>query len=126
MRTNINIDLPTDFVALCHYSDEKPEAVLQSFANQMSFPKFFTTQDRNERFATYFFIKHIQSPDFAGDINESLEDHYFTMIHAAVQESFEKYPDDREKAMEAVREIMRLWAEAAIAERRRKQSDELS
>ena len=125
MQTNINIDLPADFVELCRYSDETPEAVFQSFANQMSFPKFLTTQDRNERLATYFFIEHIQSPEFTGEISESLEDHYFPLLHTAVKESFEKYPNDREKAMKAARKVMKLWSEAAIAERRRKQDDDM-
>jgi len=125
MQTNINIDLPADFVALCQYSNEKPEAIIQSFANQMSFPKFFTTQERNERFATYFFIKHIQSPEFTGEVNESLEEHYFPLLQAAIKESYEKYPGDRKKAMKAAQGIMTLWAEAAIKERRRKRSDDM-
>jgi len=125
MQTNVNLNLPKQFVEMCQYSQQKPEEVLQAIANDMSYPLFMATKDRNKKLASYFFIQHVQSPRFKGQINESLEDHYFAQMATAVNESYEQYPNDEEKAIEAANNIMELWAKAAIAERGRYLTNDL-
>ena len=125
MQTNVNLELPKQFVEMCHYSQQKPEEVLQAIANEISYPLFLATTDRNKKLATYFFIQHIQSPDFKGQINESLEEHYFSQMSTAIDESYKQYPNDEEKAIEVANTIMETWAKAAIAERGRYLTDDL-
>jgi len=125
MSTNMNITVSNDFAQMCRYSQQTPEEVLQSFADQVSYPLFFTTKDRNEKLATYFFIQLIQSPEFKGQINESLEEHYFMQMATAINESFAQYPGDEEKAIAIARKIMEQWAKSAVAERSRYLTDDL-
>jgi len=125
MQTNMNINVPNEFAQMCQYSQQTPEEVLQSFADQVSYPLFFTTEDRNKKLATYFFIQLIQSPEFKGQINESLEEHYFMQMANAINESFAQYPGDEEKAIAIAREIMEQWAKSAVAERSRYLTDQL-
>ena len=125
MQTNMNITVSNDFAQMCQYSQQTPEEVLQSFADQVSYPLFFTTKDRNEKLATYFFIQLIQSPEFKGQINESLEEHYFMQMAAAINESFAQHPGDDEKAIAIARKIMEQWAKSAVAERSRYLTDDL-
>jgi len=104
---------------------QKPEEVLQAVANQISYPLFYSTKDRDKKYGTYFFIQHIQSPEFKGQINESLEEHYFDQMATAINESYEVHPGDEEKAIAAARTVMEQWAKAAIAERARYLTDDL-
>jgi len=125
MQTNMNINVCDEFVQMCQYSQLKPEEVLQSFAEQVSYPLFFTTKERRKKLATYFFIQLVQSPEFPGEINESLEEHYFTQMATAINESFAQNPGDEAKAIAIARKIMEQWAKAAIAERGRYLTDDL-
>ena len=125
MQTNMNINVPNEFAQMCQYSQQTPEEVLQSFADQVSYPLFFTTKDRNEKLATYFFIQLIQSPEFKGQINESLEEHYFMQMATAINESSAQYPGDEEKAIAIARKIMEQWPKSAVAERSRYLTDDL-
>jgi len=125
MSTNMNIEIPTDFAQMCYSVQQTPEQILQAVANTISYPLFYTTNDRNKRFGTYFFINHIQSPAFKGQINDSLEEHYFGQMETAIAESYEQNPRDEEKAIAAARKIMEQWAKAAIAERSRYLTDDL-
>ena len=125
MPTNMNINVSNEFAQMCHYSQQTPEEVLQAFADHVSYPLFFTTKDRNKKLATYFFIQLVQSPEFKGQINESLEEHYFSQMSTAIDESYKQYPNDEEKAIEVANTIMETWAKAATAERGRYLTDDL-
>lgn len=125
MQTNMNIEVPKDFAAMCIHAQKDPEQVLQAVANQMSYPLFFTTKNRNKKLATYFFIDYIQSSECKGQVNESLEEHYFGQMANAINESYDQYPDDQEKALAAAQVVMEQWARAAIAERARYLTDGL-
>ena len=125
MQTNVTLNLSNEFLEMCQYSQQNPEDVLQSFADEVSYPLLLTTKDRNKKLATYFFIQLIQSPDFKGQINESLEEHYFSQMATAIDESYAQYPGDQEKAVAVARQIMEQWAKAAIAERGRYLTDDL-
>jgi len=125
MPTNMNINVSNEFAQMCHYSQQTPEEVLQAFADQVSYPLFFTTKDRNKKLSTYFFIQLVQSPEFKGQINESLEEHYFMQMASAINESFAQFPGDGERAIAIARKIMEQWAKSAIAERSRYLTDDL-
>jgi hypothetical protein len=117
METNMNINLPEDFSTLCSIYQIKPEVIIQSFVNQVSFPYFYSRPHATDRWATFFFLHFLDVEDSKYEVNDELEDEYLRKFTDALKEHFYPNQFDEAKAEEVGRAVMRQWMKAAMADR---------
>ena len=125
MEANTKIHLPEDFNILCSIYQIKPESIIQSFVNEISFPSFYSRPNDTDRWATYFFLHFLDVEESKYEVNEDMEDHYLKRFTDVLKNNFENHRDDVLKAENDGREIMRQWHKAALAERARYLTDNL-
>jgi hypothetical protein len=125
METNIKITLPEDFDTLCSIYQIAPEAIIQSFINQVSYPLFYSRPQDTDRWATFFFLDFLESEGYECVVNEALEDEYLRKFTDALRPDLFPNVYDASKAEKNGRAIMRQWLKAVLAERSKYITDNL-
>ena len=120
MEIDIQITLKEDFNMLCSIYEIKPEVIIQSFIDQVSFPCYYSQVDKEkDKWAILFFLQYLDSDDYEDEINEKLQDYYLDRFSKVVAKNLDKHPKDRHRAEEAGRHVIKQWEKAVLAERAR-------
>lgn len=125
METAINVTLPEDFNTLCSIYQIKPEVLVQSFIDQVSFPSFYSNPIGSNRWATFCFLNFLDVEESKYQVDEGLETQYLVLFNEAVRFNLDVNPEDMIKSVESGREIMRQWLKAVLAERTKYITDNL-
>jgi len=125
MKINVQLTLKEDFNTLCSIYEIKPEMIIQSFIDQVSFPIFYSKTNENNSWAIYFFLQYLDSDEYQQEIDEDIQDIYLLLFTKVIALSFDRYPDDQLKAETVGRKIMRKWQKVVLAKRSRYLTDNL-
>lgn len=125
METAISITLPEDFHTLCSIYQIKPEVLVQSFIDQVSFPSFYSNPIGNNRWATFCFLNFLDVEESKYEVDEDLESKYLNLFNDAIRYNLDVSPEDMIKSVKSGREIMRQWLKAVLAERTKYITDNL-
>ncbi len=120
----MNLNLPEDFTTLCTIYQIKPETMIQSFIDQVSFPGFYYNPTGRNRWATYFFLHFLDTEESKYEVDRELENKYLRIFNHTILQMFDQ-KEDESKAKDAARKVMRQWLKAALAERTRYITDNL-
>lgn len=120
MEVNFKSEVPEDFSTLCDIFQIKPETILNSILERISFPFFFCNPNSRHRWSTFLFLEHLESEAYEFNDNEmELNEAYFEKINAAILR-IKKNDDDEittKKAEDEVRRLIREWHKMIMKER---------
>lgn len=125
METTMNLNLPEDFMNLCSIYNIQPQQFIQSFVDNISFPSFYTGAQKDEKWATYFFLHYIESEGYGAATECDLENEYLQCFTDTLAANLEQYDDGGAKAREEGRGVIRKWHKAVLAERTKYIMDQL-
>ena len=125
MKIDVQLTPTEDFMMLCSIYEIKPEMVLQTFVDQVSFPRYYSHDREHDKWAILFFLQYLDDEDDEKEINEELQDYYLNRFSKVVAHHLDRYPNDLLKAEVAGREIMRQWQKALLTERAKYITDRL-
>lgn len=123
METKISITLPDDFNTLCTIYQIKPEVIIQTFVNQVSFPCYYSHPTGGDRWATLFFLHFLDESEC--ETNEDLEDYHLESFTETLLQISYDFPKDDLKSEEAGRRVMSQWLKAVLVERAKYLTDNL-
>ena len=113
----MNLNLPEDFIILCSIYQIKPNVIVQTFIDQVSFPGFYSRPDGKDRWATLFFLHFLETEESQYEVNDEMEDEYLRKFTDALKQHFYPNTYDELRAAEKGRAVMRQWMKAALSDR---------
>jgi hypothetical protein len=120
MEINFKSEVPEDFSTLCDIFQIKPEILIKSILDRISFPFFFCNPHSRQRWSTFLFLEHLDGDDYEFNEKEmELNEAYCEKITNAILR-IKKNDDDEitnKKAEEEARKLMREWHKMVMKER---------
>jgi len=117
METTIKLNVPEDLLSLCTIYNIQPQKVLECFAKNVSFPRYYTDVNGKNRWATLFFLQLLDGKEDETETDIGLEEHYLQHFNDTLAIQMEEHNDNGVKARAAGRNVIRNWQKAVIAER---------
>jgi hypothetical protein len=119
MELNLKTNLTEDFSTVCDIFQIKPESIVQSIIDRISFPYFFTHQHEIGRWPTLLFLEFLDEDHHHESGELELHEPYMNRIAELIERAFAVKDDDqaKSKAEQAARGVMREWHNAVLKHR---------
>lgn len=117
MKMNVTINGTEDFNVLCELFKVDPQALIQKFVDQVSFPFYYSQPDGDERWATLFFLYYIGLQGKNIEIEMPQHEPFMNQMAEVVFNHLEAGHQYAAKAEIAGREVMKAWHQHIMEKR---------
>ncbi|WP_316750929.1 hypothetical protein [Pedobacter gandavensis] len=117
MKMNVTINPTEDFSVLCDLFKVAPQALLQEFVNQVSFPFYYSQPDGDERWATLFFLYYLGKYGQDNEADMPMHEPFMNQMAEVVFKELENGHQNSKKAETAGRKVMKNWHKQIMEKR---------